>query len=137
MGHQSYLYDDSDTNIYKTDGYGGSHTDVDSTERFTDSIDLTMNTGCQVDFKFDGNNSTDDWTLKIYKRRDSSWTGNEVLWKVAITISNDGTEKIYHYTIPEDFQAGHYRFGMQSAGSTTTFEMQVDIRQWRKTRTRA
>jgi len=135
MGHESYKYDAADDEVYQTDGYGGTDTDVDNTERFTDDIDLTVLTGAEVDFKFDGTNATDDLILTIYKRRDGSWTGNEVAWKSAITVANDGSETEYHYTIPEAYQAGHYRFGMKSEGATTTFEMEVSVRQWRKTRT--
>lgn len=131
--HTSWLYDDSDTNVYKTDGYSGSHTDIDNTERFTDDLDLTVSQGAQVDFKFDGTNGTDDLTIKIYKRRDSSWTGAEIAWKSALSVSSDGTEDTYHYTIPADYGPGHYRFGIASTGATTTFEMQVDYRASRPT----
>jgi len=129
----SYLYDDDDTNIYKTDGYSGSHSDVDNTERFTDDIDLTIQTDAVVAFKFDGNNGTDDITLKIYKRHDSSWVGSEIAWKSALTVSSDGSEDIYTYTIPLNYGPGHYRFVMASSGATTTFEMQVDYRSSRIT----
>jgi hypothetical protein len=130
---QSIYYDSTDLDIYQTDGYSGSHTDVDNTERFTDDIDLTVNKGAVIDFTFDGDNATDDLTIKIYKRRDSSWTGNEIAWKSALTVSNDGSEDLYTYTIPPDYGAGHYRFGLASAGATTTFEIDCSVRTWRDT----
>ena len=131
--HTSRKYDTSDTNIYKTDGYSGSHADVDNTQRFTDDIDLTIQTGAEIDVKFDGDNNTDDLYFDLFKRLDSSWTGAEIAWKSQITISNDGSEDIYHYTIPENYEPGHYRIGLTSAGATTTFEVQVDYRGWRPT----
>lgn len=134
MPKESYLYDANDTNLYKTDGYSGASADVDNTERYTADIDLTVQTGAIIDFKFDGDNGTDDLIITIYKRRDSTWGGNEIGWKgEGETVSNDGTEKVWQYTIPENYQPGHYRFGMKSEGAATTFEMQVDMRTWRKT----
>jgi hypothetical protein len=134
MAHESHLYDESDTKLYKTDGYGGSNADLDSTERFTGDIDLTVNIGAALDFRFDGSGSTDDLILYLYKRRNSIWDGSETaLW--SITIANDGSESCYHFTIDESYGAGHFRFGMKSSGSTDTFEMDVEMRQWRSTDT--
>ena len=42
----------TDTVLYQTNGYSGSYSDIDDTERFSDAIDLTMHTGAQIDFKF-------------------------------------------------------------------------------------
>ena len=133
--HVSTLYDDDDTVIYQTDGYGGTHNDVDNTERFTDDIDLTIRKGVSVDFKFDGSNATDDLNIKLYKRRDSTWEGTESAWKSTLVISNSGSETIYHYTIPRAYEPGHYRFGLVSEGATTTFEIEVSLREWRDTDT--
>ena len=129
MGHTSYKYDQSDTVIYRT-----SDTDIDDTERFTDDIDLTELTGASVDFEYTPSDATNDLEIVVYNRRDSSWDGNERAWKSTITVPNDGNVHLYHYTIPEDYQAGHYRFGMKSSGSTTSFDMQVSIRKVRKTK---
>lgn len=134
MAHESYLYDATDTELYKTDGYGGSDADVDDTERYTDGIDLTVHTGAAIDFKFDGSGGTDDLNLYLYKRRDSSWDGDEIaIWSV--TVDSDGSEDIYHFTLDESYGAGHFRFGMTSSGSTDTFEIDVEMRQWRLTDT--
>ena len=133
MPKDSHLYDTGDRELYLTDGYSGTDTDIDNTERFGDDIDLTVNTEAAVDFKFDGSDATDDLVLTIYKRRDSSWTGNEDSWRDALTVANDGTETEYHYTITKECGAGHYRWGMKSAGSTTTFEMDSQVRTSRMT----
>lgn len=130
----SRYFDLVDTNIYKTDGYSGTDADVDDTQRFTDNIDLTIQSGAEIDIKYDGSDSTDDLLLDIYKKLDSSWGGNEHEWKTQITIDSGGTEKVYHYTIPENYEPGHYRFGLTSSGVTTTFEVQVDYRGWRWTK---
>ncbi len=132
MARESYLYDKTDTELYKTDGYGGSDTDVDAAERFTDNIDLTMNLGANVGFTFTGSGSTDDLVLSLYERRDASWGNSEIaIWNA--TVSNDGSESIYNFTIDSSYGAGHYRFGMKSAGSTDKCEIDAEMRQWRRT----
>ena len=132
MAQESYLYDKNDTELYKTDGYGGSDSDVDSTERFTGNIDLTVNLGANMDLKFAGSGTTDDLALFLYERRDSNWSGNEIaIWNA--TISNDGNEHIYNFTIDGSYGAGSYRFGMKSSGSTDTFEIDAEMRKWRQT----
>lgn len=134
MAHKSYLYDGTDTELYKTDGYGGSDADVDNTERFTNDIDGTVNAGSGIDLKFDGSGATDNLILSLYKRRDGDWDGGEIaVW--SDTIESDGGEHIYHFTIDGSYGAGHFRFGMKSSGSTDTFEMDVEMRQWRPTDT--
>ena len=134
MAHESHLYDETDTELYKTDGYGGSDADVDDIEQHTGNIDLTVNIGAAVDLKFDGSGSIDDLMLSLYKRRDANWDGNEIaMWNT--TITSDGSEGTYHFTIDESYGAGHYRFGMKSSGSTDTFDIDMEMRQWRRTDT--
>lgn len=125
--------------VYATDEYSGSHTDIDSTERYTDDIDLTMHTGAIIDFLFAAisGDTTDDLVLTLYKKGGSSWSGREIAWKSSKTVSNNGSERLYSYTIPEGYEAGHYRFGIKSSGSTTKFDIQVTAYRWRRTVTRA
>ena len=125
--------------VYQTDEYGGAYNDIDDTERFIDDIDLTKHTGAVIDFLFAaiGADTTDDLTLTLYKRGDSSWTGSEIAWKSALIVSNNGAERQYSYTIPEGYEAGHYRFGIKSNGSTTSFDIQVTVYRWRRTVTRS
>jgi hypothetical protein len=134
MAHESHLYDEIDTRLYRTDGYGGSDADVDSTERYTGNIDLTVNVGAAVDFKFQGSGIINNLVLYLYKRRNSVWDGNEIaLWSA--TVTSDGSEDSYHFTVDESYGAGHFRFGMKSSGSTDTFEVDVEMRRWRPTDT--
>ena len=111
--------------IYQTNLYSGTDDDIAGTEKFTGDIDMTEYTNVEIDFRFDANNSTDDLYLKLYKRNDDVWTGYELQWKSTLTVENSGTETIYHYTIPLEYGAGYYRFGMVRSGSTTTFDMDV------------
>jgi len=132
MDRESYLYDKIDTELYKTDGYNGSDADVDDTERFTRNVDLTVKLNANIDFTFTGSGRIDDLALSLYKRRDANWTGNEVaVWNT--TVNNNGLESAYNFTLNGTYGAGHYKFGMKSSGSTNTFEMDVEMRQWRKT----
>jgi len=132
MARESYLYDKSDTELYKTDEYGGNDADVSVTERFTGDIALTMNLGSSIDFRFTGNGTTDNLVLSLYKRRDTNWDGSEIaIWNA--TINNDGSESTYNFTIDISYGAGNYRFGIKSSGSTDTFDVDVEMRQWRQT----
>lgn len=134
--YPEYEYGGSDTELYKTNLYGGSDADLDNTapvsdsDGYTSDIDLTQKVGCVIDFKFTGSGSTDDLVLTLYKRRDSSWDGDEMAigsW----TVDNDGSEDIYPFTIDESFGPGHYRFAMQSSGGTDTFDIDVEARYYR------
>ena len=129
-GQQIYVYDTTDRELYKTDSYGGSDADLDTTMRYTSDIDLTFNTGAVVDFKFDGSGATDDFVLYLYKRRDANWDGDEIAGWSGM-ISSDGSEDIYHFTIDETYGAGHFRFGMKSGGGTDTFDIDVEARLYR------
>lgn len=111
--------------LYASDLYDGTGLDVAGTEYFSDDIDLTDKTFAVCDFKFLGTDSTDDLKLRLYKRGDSTWTGNEIRWKTELTVENPGTEQEYHYTIPKEYGPGHYRWGMIRSGSTTSFDIKV------------
>ena len=134
MSRESYLYDKADIELYKTNGYGGSDADINNTECFTRDIDLTMKIGANIDFSYTGSGSTDDLLLALYRRRDDSWNGSEIaLWNT--TIDNAGCESTYNLTIDGSYGAGHYKFGIKSSGSTDTFEIDAEMRQWRQTTT--
>jgi hypothetical protein len=131
--YPEYEYAGSDTELYKTNLYTGSDSDldntapVDDTDGYTSNIDLTQNVGAIVDFKFTGSGSTDDLVLKLFRRRDSSWDGDEIAIDT-ITVSNDGSEDIFSYHLKGP---GHYRFSMQSEGATDTFDIDVEMRTYR------
>lgn len=135
--HTSWLFEDTDTLLYKTDLYGGADADIDGTEKYTADIDLSVWSGASIDFKFTGSDSTDNLLLNIYNSRDGSWAGTEIVWKSQLTVENSGLQSKYHYTIPEAYQPGYYRFGMMRSGSTTTFDIEVNCRRWRKTESKA
>lgn len=135
--HISWLFEVTDTNVYKTNLYSGTDADLDGTEKYTDSIDLSVWSGASIDFKFTGTDSTDNLLLNIYNSRSGSWEGSEIIWKSQLTVENNGSESIYHYTIPETYQPGFFRFGMLRSGSTTTFDITVNHRRWRKTESKA
>ena len=135
MASIGYSYGGSDEELYQTDGYGGSDADidndppVDATDGYTSDIDLTDNVEATVDFKFDSSGTTDNLVLYVFKRRNSSWDGDEIaLW--TIEVSSDGSEDIYNVNISPagGWSAGHYRFAMQSSGATDTFEIDVQMR---------
>ena len=117
-------YEDDDVTLYETDGYSGEDADVGATIVFTEDIDLTEKKAIAVDFKFDGNNATDDLIIYLFKRRDDSWDDDEIaVWSA--TVDNNGSEDIYHFTIDESYGAGHFRFGLKSSGATTTFDCEI------------
>ena len=134
--YPEYEYDGSDSELYQTNLYGGTDADLDNTvpvndsDGYTSSIDLTQKTGCVIDFKFDSSGTTDNLILKLFKRRDSSWDGDEIAID-EIEVESDGSEDIYHYSISESHGPGYYRFSLQSAGATDTFDIDVQCRFYR------
>ena len=132
--HTSYLYDRNDIQLYKTAGYGGSDADIDDVEHFGANIDLTVNSGAVVDIVFDGSNDMDDLILGIYRRRDDDWQGVERAIGTPIMVSNDGTESIYNLAIGKSYGPGNYRIGMRSSGTNTTFDILMQTRSYRDTR---
>ncbi|MDY6888148.1 MAG: hypothetical protein SVV88_11010 [Pseudomonadota bacterium] len=134
--YPEYEYDGSDSELYQTNLYTGTDADldntapVDATDGYTSDIDLTQKTGCVIDFKFDSSGTTDNLVLKLYRRRDSSWDGDEIAID-SITVTSDGTEDIFSYMINESHGPGHYRFSMQSSGATDTFDIDVQCRYYR------
>lgn len=135
--HISWLFELTDTELYKTNLYSGTDADLDGTERFTEDIDLSVWSGASIDFKFTASDSTDNLLLNIYNTRDGNWEDFELAWKSQLTVENSGAQSKYHYTIPETYQPGHFRFGMVRSGSTTTFDIEVNCRRWRKTESKA
>ena len=135
--YSQYDYSGSDTELYQTNLYGGTDADldntvpVDDTDGYTSNIDLTTNIGAVIDFKFDSSGTTDNLVLKLFKRRNSSWDGDEISISGDIIVESDGTEDIYSYTIDESWGAGHYRFSLQSSGATDTFDIDVQMRTYR------
>lgn len=130
-----YSYGGSDEELYKTDQYSGSDADldntapVDDTDGYTSDIDLTDNIYAAIDFKFDASGATDDLVLTLFRRRDSSWDGDEIaIW--AVTVDSDGSEDVYAVDLGphKGFGPGFYRFAMQSSGSTNTFDIEVQMR---------
>lgn len=135
MADIGYSYGVSDEELYQTNLYGGTDADldnttpVDDTDGYTSNIDITDNMFATIDFKFTGSNSTDDLVLTLYKRRDSSWDNDEMaIWSVL--IPNDGSEDIYPFDLGphKGFGPGHYRWALQSEGTTTTFDVDVEMR---------
>ena len=126
-----YDYDSEDTTIYETVGYGGSDHEINDLIRHTLDIDLTSKLGAAVDFKFNATGGTDQLVVSLFKRRDTKWSGTEIaIWSG--NVANDGSEDVYHFTIDEAYGAGHFRFGLNSAGATDTFQIDVKLRKWNK-----
>ena len=131
-----YDYDGSDSELYRTNLYGGTDADLDNTapvsatDGYTSDIDLTTQLGAVIDFLFDSSGTTDDLTLNLFKRRNSSWDGDELSIN-EIVVPSDGSEDIFHYTIDESYGPGHYRFSLQSSGATDTFDINIQMRTYR------
>lgn len=134
--YPEYEYDGGDVELYKTDLYSGSDSDldntapVDDTDGYTSDIALETKVGAVIDFEFDASGASDDLILKLFKRRDSSWDGDEIaIWSQ--TVESDGSEDIFSFTIDPSFGAGHYRFSIQSSAGTDTFDIDVEMRTYR------
>ena len=125
--YPQYSYDGSSTSLYRTDLYSGADPDVDATRRFSADIDLTQKLFAVCELKFDASGTTDDLKVSLYRRLDSSWDGDE-LEIFATTIDSDGSEDLWAFTIGPEFGPGHYRLGLQSSGSTDTFDIDLNAR---------
>ena len=117
--------------------YSGSDADldntapVDDTDGYTSNIDNTSKVGTRIDFKFTASGSTDDLSLKLYSRRDSSWDGDEILVREWV-VPNDGTEDVKTIVVDvATYGAGHHRFSMTSTAGNDTFDIDAEMRQWR------
>lgn len=125
-----WTYGATDEELYKTDGNGGTDADINDTEKYTSDIDLTVSRGATIIIEFDGSCATDDLIVSLYARQNDSWDGDEVA-QSSVTMTNDGSEDIYTLNITPAYGAGHYRIGLLSAGATTTFEIDAEMRRYK------
>ena len=130
----SRKYDADETELIKTNLYGGTHDDIDNAgDNFTPDIDLTVDLEAAVDFKVTPSGSTDGFIIKLYKRRDADWDDTEQeIWST--TLAASASEYTYHYTILRRYGAGHYRFLVDSAGGTNTFDADIAMHKSRITK---
>lgn len=119
-----YGYNPTSLSVFATDLYGGAKADLTDTEVFTDNIDMTSDLFATLEFKFTGNNATDDLEIKLYRSLSDTWDGDEIAID-SIVVSNDGSEDLYSYIINQSFAPGHYRFGLASSSTNTTFDIEV------------
>jgi hypothetical protein len=86
-----------------------------------------------VDFQVTPSGSTDGFIIKLYKRRDADWDDTEQeIWST--TIAAAASEYTYHYTILRSYGAGHFRFLVDSAGGTDTFDANIAMHKSRLTK---
>jgi hypothetical protein len=99
-----------------------SDTNVGSVFVYTDNIDLSANIYATVEFTFDGDDATDDIEWELYLSYNSSWDGDEITIASFVAYS-DGSVDIKTIQIGPHLGLGpgHYRFGMKSSDTTTTF----------------
>lgn len=126
--------------LYKTTLYGGTDAlldntvPVDDTDGFTSDIEIKdEKTAAKISFRYAavGSDIVDEPVFTLYNRIDNNiWEGKESSIDT-IQRSNDGSEKIYIYTITDwTHGAGYYRFALQSSGGTTEFNAHVTIKCW-------
>jgi hypothetical protein len=120
---ESQVYDDSDTVIYQTDAYSGSDDDVTSTEKYSDTIDLSNGGQAVISIKFDGSDASYNLKVNIYASPDGTWDGDEIAL-TSIVITSDGSEDLKSMVIDGP---GYFRLGLDSTG-TTTFDVEAKYR---------
>jgi len=135
-----------ETILYQTDAYGGTDADVSNSEVFTNasgfSIDLLSDfsekeagISAIVTMKVketSGSGSTDNFKFHLYRRHDNLWTGNEIAVDADVydAIPGAGVTIEYPYNVGLDATKGgpgHYRIGMESAGATDDFDVEVSV----------
>jgi len=130
--NESWLYGNTDTELYKTSAISGSDATVTNTEVFTSAVALNIETGAVVDVSFKGSGATDDFTLKLYKKRSDSFESfDQAIW--SSTISNAGATINFQFTIDDSYGAGFFRFGMASTAGNDTFDVDAEMRTYRLT----
>ena len=118
----------SEETIYKTDAFGGSDSDVGSTEVYTSGVDLETNgyIGAHVIIEADFVSSpTDDLEVRFYGSLDGSNWDDKPFY--SFTISND-TDPCQVSVIITD--VAHFRVGLKSSGETDTIDVQVKYKAW-------
>jgi hypothetical protein len=125
--YPQYVYDASDTPLYRTNAYSGSDPDVGSTPCFSATLDLTQKLFAVCELKFDASGATDDLKVSLYRSLDGAWDGDE-LPLLSLVIDSDGSEDLWSMTIGPDFGPGCYRFALVSTGATDTFDVDLAAR---------
>lgn len=124
-------YDAANTELFSTDEYGGSDSDVTSIEQFSINIDLTAKTSVTMNCKFveiGGAPGTDSLIINIYRNLTNTWDGDEIRIK-QVEIPNDGSEDIKSLVIDALASGfGNYRLGIASEGGTNTFDVDIQAR---------
>lgn len=134
MSNESWLYDNTDTRLYQTSAFTGSDATVEATEVYTSSFDLTKRTVATIDLNISpvSGNSVDDFSLSFYRRRSDSLTIYDAAIST-VTIANAGASVRYSTVLDKTDGPGWYRLGMKSAGSTTEFDVDIQMRTARLT----
>jgi hypothetical protein len=112
-------YSASGAEIYTTDGYGGSDSDLDGTERFSDTVNLQASghEGAQLHLSYDASGTTDDLEVYIYASLDGLSLDN-----------NAGAESEWDFFVEK---YAFFQVGMVRSGSTDTFEAKLTYNRWR------
>jgi hypothetical protein len=119
--------------LYQTNAYdSGPDPDVDDTEKYGKTIYLGRDDGITIDYIFaeTAASGTDNLLVRLYRRGDPKWTGNEAHIKEVDLGDTSGEGSLVVDATRSG--AGYYRWGAVSDGTTDHFDLKETGRTWRK-----
>jgi len=115
--------------LHKTAAYGGTDAVLAADQKFdyTADVDLATagNHGAQCDLAFRGSNSKNDLVVQVFASNDG--TAFDTIPSQSYILKCDGTPQQFTFLVM-DF--AHFRIGLKSTGTDTTFEYLLNQRIW-------
>ena len=115
--------------LHQTAAYGGSDAVLAADQKYdyTTDVDLATagNQGAQVDLSFRGSNATDDLIIDVFVSQDGS--AFDSIPSQHYELECDGKPQQFSFLVLE---FAHFRIGVRSSGTDTSFEYQINQRKW-------
>lgn len=119
----------AEVELLKTAAYGGSAAVVAADQKYdyTANVDLATagNQGAHVEVGYRGNNDKDDIVVSVFASHDGSAFDTEP--HAQYILKNDGKHRQKGFLV---LDLAHFRIGLKSTGTNTTFEHIVTQRKW-------
>ncbi len=115
--------------LHKTAAYGGTDAILlaDQAFDYTANVDLATagNQGAQVDLSFRGSNQTDALVVEVFASNDG--TVFDTIPTKSYILKTDGTPQHFSFLV---LDLAHFRIGVKSRDTNTSFEYMINQRIW-------
>ena len=112
-----------------TDFYGGSVAGLAADQKYDYTADIDLETagqeGAHVTIGFKGSNSTNDLVVDVFASLDGTTYDTEPF--MHLLLSNDGSPRQQSIIVND---VAHFRLGLKSTGTDTTFDYSVTHQRW-------